>query len=122
MAFALVRFQLMAGNFNYGKRGILDLTHTRLFTFSSLRYLFEQRGFTIERVEGVPAPFPLALGYNAVSRWLVRLNSFLIRALPGLFSYQILMVVRPRPTVEALLDDSIAASSQRAASLNQRVG
>ena len=40
--FAVVRLQLLFGNFNYGKRGILDLTHTRLFTFSSLRRLFEQ--------------------------------------------------------------------------------
>ena len=32
---------LLFGQFNYGKRGILDLTHTRLFTFESFRRLFD---------------------------------------------------------------------------------
>ena len=43
---------LLFGQFNYGKRGILDLTHTRLFTFESFRRLFEQGGF---RVAAEPA-------------------------------------------------------------------
>ena len=38
---------LLLGQFNYGKRGILDLTHTRLFTFASFRRLFEQGGFRV---------------------------------------------------------------------------
>ena len=45
VAFGIVRLQLLLGNFNYGKRGILDLTHTRLYTFRTLRLLFEQCGF-----------------------------------------------------------------------------
>ena len=44
------------------KRGILDLTHTRLFTFSTLRRLLEGAGFQVLELRGVPAPFPLALG------------------------------------------------------------
>ena len=38
---------LLIGQFNYGKRGILDLTHARLFTFESFRRLFEQGGFRV---------------------------------------------------------------------------
>ena len=34
-----MRLSLMLGRFEYGKRGILDLTHTRLFTFATM---FEQ--------------------------------------------------------------------------------
>ena len=37
VAFAVVRLMLLIGQFNYGKRGILDLTHHRLFTFGSFR-------------------------------------------------------------------------------------
>ena len=119
VGFAVVRLQLLFGNFNYGKRGILDLTHTRLFTFASLRRLFEQSGFDVERLEGLPAPFPLAFGMNGMSRALIRLNTLLIRCLPGLFSYQILLIATPRPTVEALLDDSIADSAHKAAVLHR---
>ena len=55
---------LLLGQFNYGKHGILDMTHTRLFTFYSLRELLEQRGFQVLEIRGIPAPFPVALGNN----------------------------------------------------------
>ena len=35
VAFLITRLMLFLGQFNYGKRGILDLTHTRLLTFAS---------------------------------------------------------------------------------------
>ena len=35
VAFFATRAMLLLGQFNYGPRGILDVTHTRLFTFSS---------------------------------------------------------------------------------------
>jgi hypothetical protein len=114
VVFAIVRLQALLGNFNYGKRGILDLTHTRLYTFSTLKTLFEQCGFTVEEVRGIPAPFPAALGLNALSRFLLLINTLLIRLSKGLFSYQIYMQVAPAPTVDALLDDSIAGSRARA--------
>lgn len=114
VVFAAVRLQALFGNFNYGKRGILDLTHTRLYTFASLKRLFEQCDFNIEHVTGIPAPFPKALGLNAASRLLVRLNELLIRVSKGLFAYQILLVATPRPSVDALLDRSIESSRANA--------
>jgi hypothetical protein len=114
VAFVVVRLQALLGRFNYGKRGILDLTHTRLYTFKTLRHLFDQCGFRITRIEGIPAPFPLALGDNRLARAAMRVNELLIRVAPGLFSYQIFMVATPRPTVEALLDNSISESTKRA--------
>lgn len=114
VVFLIVRLQALLGNFNYGKQGILDLTHTRLYTFGTLRKLFEQCGFVVEEVRGIPAPFPAALGLNAFSRLLVRVNGFLIRLSRGLFSYQIFMRVAPTPTVDALLEDSMAGSITRA--------
>jgi glycosyltransferase involved in cell wall biosynthesis len=117
VAFFIVRMQMLLGNFNYGKRGILDLTHRRLYTFASLRKLFEQCGFRVERLAGIPAPFPEALGLNGCSRLLVRLNDFLIRLARGLFAYQIFLVATPTPTVDALLDDSIESTKKRAEAL-----
>jgi glycosyltransferase involved in cell wall biosynthesis len=122
VAFCVVRLQALFGNFNYGKRGILDMTHTRLYTFKTLRALFEESGFRIERMEGIPAPVPLALGRNRLAHFLVDLNSLLLRILPGFFSYQIFMIVSPMPTVDALLDHSLKASERRRAALGAALG
>ena len=103
VAFAVTRLMLLLGQFNYGPRGILDMTHTQLFTFASLRRLFEQNGFRVLAVRGVPGPFPLAFGDNRFGRFLVRVNNVLIRVSKGLFSYQIFMVVQPYPSLDILL-------------------
>jgi 2-polyprenyl-3-methyl-5-hydroxy-6-metoxy-1,4-benzoquinol methylase len=117
VAFAIVRLQALLGNFNYGKRGILDFTHTRLYTFASLTRLFEQCGFNVERVTGIPAPFPKALGPSPTARGLVWLNDLVIRICKGMFAYQIFLEATPRPSVDALLDDSIATGKERADAL-----
>ena len=103
IGFFLTRFMLLFGQFNYGKRGILDLTHTRLFTFRTFKRLFEQAGFDVEEVCGVPAPFPLAFGKNWVSRMMLWINQLMIKLSKSLFSYQIFLVARPGPSVEYLL-------------------
>ena len=110
VAFLVTRFMLLLGFFNYGSRGILDLTHTRLFTFATLRNLFEQSGYRIEEIRGIPAPVPLALGNTALARFLVRINSMLIRISRSLFAYQIFMVIRPLPSLEFLLQQAVETS------------
>ncbi len=117
VAFLVTRLLLLAGAFNYGRRGILDLTHTRLFTFATFRDLFEQAGYEIEEVRGVPAPYPLALGDNFISRFLLAVNLLLIKLSKSLFSYQIFMVVRPFPSLEWLLQRAIESSWEKSAKL-----
>ena len=117
VVFGVVRLQSLLGNFNYGKRGILDLTHTRLYTFASLERLFAQCGFNVERIEGIPAPFPKAIGLNRTSRALLRINQWLIRLSRGLFAYQIFLISTPRPSVDALLDQSIESGREKAGTL-----
>lgn len=116
VGFVLTRLMLLCGKFEYGRRGILDLSHTRLFTFGTLRSLFEQSRFDILEMRGVPAPFPLALGDSRTSRFLVALNKALIAIAPGLFSYQIFMVVRARPSLDLLLASSQEQATIKAAS------
>jgi 2-polyprenyl-3-methyl-5-hydroxy-6-metoxy-1,4-benzoquinol methylase len=115
IGFVVTRLMLALGYFNYGARGILDLTHTRLFTFASFRALFEQAGFQIEEVRGIPAPFPLAIGDNWLGRSLLAINRMLITVSRSLFSYQIFMVVRPLPTLEWLLEHAFETSQKRMA-------
>ena len=122
IAYFITRTMLLLGQFNYGKRGLLDLTHTRLFTFASFRRLFLQSGFSVSRTSGVPGPFPLALGENLPSRFLLRLNQLLIRLSKGLFSYQIFMVVQSTPTLGTLLKSAQDQSTQRAAMVTAQGG
>jgi glycosyltransferase involved in cell wall biosynthesis len=103
VGFLITRLALLFGWFNYGRRGILDLTHTRLFTFRTLQNLFEQAGYQIEKVRGVPAPFPLAFGSGFLSKIMLAFNQFLISISKSLFSYQIFMICSPLPSLEWLL-------------------
>src|SRR5215813_1745939 len=106
IGFFITRLALLLGQFNYGKRGILDITHTRLFTFTSLRRLFGQVGFHVVEVHGLPGPYPLALGDGRMSRLLIRLNDLWIRVSKRLFSYQIFMVLQPYPSADYLLQSA----------------
>lgn len=112
VAFFVERVMLLLGRFNYGRRGILDLTHTRLFTVRSIRRLFEQSGFVVEEVYGIPPPYPLAIGHNRSSKLLLRLNRLLIALSPGLFSYQVLLVARTSPSPRYLLDRAAQAATR----------
>ena len=119
VGFLVTRLMLLFGHFNYGKKGILDSTHTRLFTFRSLKELLEQSGYKILELRGIPAPFPKAIGYNLLSRLLVRLNCLLVALSRGLFSYQIFVRAQAMPTVDNLLCETISGSAQLTAEVLQ---
>ena len=85
IAFLPMRLMLLIGSFNYGKRGILDRTHTRLFTFKSLRRLFEQTGYEVITMKGIPAPVPLAIGEGTISSFLFWCNRVAIFLWKSLF-------------------------------------
>ena len=112
VAFFVTRIMLLLGQFNYSRRGILDLTHSRLFTFKSLRALMRQAGYKILQERGIPAPFPKSLGDHWLSRLLLGLNQMAIRIAPSLFSYEILLRVQAQPTVKNLLAETIATSAE----------
>lgn len=48
--------ELAGGRFEYEPNGVLDITHVRFFTRSSLRDLFEQTGFDVQRLEPLTQP------------------------------------------------------------------
>jgi len=107
VAFIVQRLMLLFGQFNYGKAGILDRTHTRLFTFRSFEQLLRDAGLRVRRVRGVPAPFPKALGDNFLGRAAVRINQALIRFSKTLFAYQIFVEAETTPDVAFVLADGI---------------
>jgi len=112
IGFFVTRMMLFFGQFNYGRKGILDATHTRLFTFRSLKALLEQSGYNILEVRGIPAPFPKAIGNNFLSRLFLRANQALIRLSRGFFSYQIFVRAVAKPTVHNLLGETIESSDR----------
>ncbi len=116
IGFGATRLMLLLGHFNYGKKGILDATHTRLFTFRSMHELLSQSGYKVLEMRGIPAPFPKALGDNFISRVLLALNLGLIRLSCGLFSYQIFLRAQALPTVNNLLAETVEKSGQLRAS------
>jgi glycosyltransferase involved in cell wall biosynthesis len=106
IAFIVQRLMLLFGQFNYGRAGILDRTHTRLFTFRGIKHLLRDAGFRIQRVRGVPAPFPKVFGNGTLGRLALAVNLALIRLSKTLFAYQILVEAESTPDVDFLLQEA----------------
>jgi glycosyltransferase involved in cell wall biosynthesis len=113
VAFIVQRIMLLLGQFNYGPRGILDMTHTRLFTVRTIRRLFRQAGFTARETFGLPAPFPLAIGDWRLARVLLNLNLAAIRVSTSLFSYQIFLTLDPPPDLGRVIAESAVLVAER---------
>jgi 2-polyprenyl-3-methyl-5-hydroxy-6-metoxy-1,4-benzoquinol methylase len=47
---------LANGRWNYEEYGILDFTHIRFFTLESIMRMFEETGYTISNIYGLPIP------------------------------------------------------------------
>lgn len=105
IAFSVQRLSMLFGQFNYGRTGILDRTHTRLFTFRTLKHLLRDAGFQFRVIRGVPAPFPLVAG-KRVGGVLLRINEVLIKMSKTLFSFQIFIVAESTPSVEFLVTNA----------------
>jgi len=121
VAFIVQRMMLMLGQFNYGKMGVLDRTHTRLFTFRSIRHLLRDTGFRIQEMRGIPAPFPKVLGKGVLGRAAISGNQALIRLSRSLFSYQIYVRAESTPDVDFLLRDTEQKSAARVTNLTAAV-
>ncbi len=102
VAFIVVRLMLLLGFFNYGRRGILDITHKRLFSIRSFKNLLEQTGFLITKRNYFPFPFR-ALGFRpGLAAFLEKINIALLRIAPSLFAYQFMYEAAPVAMPERL--------------------
>lgn len=111
VCFFITRMMMLLGEFNYGKRGILDMTHTRLFNGKTLKRLCRYSAYTVLDTRSIPAPYPLAIGLGFVSRGLLWVNSALAGVLPGLFAYQVFLILKPHPGVDWLLEQALENSN-----------
>jgi 2-polyprenyl-3-methyl-5-hydroxy-6-metoxy-1,4-benzoquinol methylase len=95
-----IRAQLLIGNFDYKATGIMDATHLRWFTRSSVRALFEDAGYEIEKLRGTAGGWMNLYNYTPL-RWLTQdQKSYVLgqicRFAPGLFSAQHVILARPK--------------------------
>ncbi len=112
IAFASIRLNLLLGRFNYAERGILDITHKRLFTRRSLLTTLEDCGYRIEQLRGIGAPFDAVMGGRS-GRFLGIVSGALSRVWPSLFAFQFLVVCRPLPGARQLLSESQQLSARQ---------
>jgi SAM-dependent methyltransferase len=88
-----MRLSLLFGRFRYTERGILDRSHTYLFTWKSLRETLEGAGYRVVRFDfTVPVPVFTTPRVEAVAHAIGRLR-------PSLFAFQFVVAAVP---VEAL--------------------
>lgn len=104
IAFWAIRLVHLLGHFNYGRRGILDLTHTRLFTTSSFRRLLRNAGFRIDSVRCFGPPIAdLVARDSALVHLVDQVSAYLARHWKGVFGYQILIEATRPDSVETLM-------------------
>jgi len=115
VGYLLVRLMLLLGYFNYGKKGILDLTHTRLFTVRSFCRTLEGEGFRVASVRGFGPPIRDMIGTSPLLRFLDTTASFLSRVWPSLFGYQLLVEAQRLDGVDDILDSTVGAETATAA-------
>lgn len=99
IAFWAIRLMLVFGQFNYGKKGILDRTHTRLFSVRSFRRTIEGEGFRVRSIKGFGPPIEDMIGKSWPLRALDRFAAWLARVWPSMFAYQILVEADVGPAV-----------------------
>lgn len=92
-----IRVGLLFGVFRYRDRGILDETHVRFYTYTTIREELERAGFEILRVRGSSVPIRLIVD-GKVPEPLIRLGertlTFVTAAWKALFAYQFVLVAR----------------------------
>jgi glycosyltransferase involved in cell wall biosynthesis len=121
VAFLPLRLALLLGWFNYGRRGILDLTHRRLFTVESFRRLLKNAGFRIDSVIGFGPPLvDLTGGRSWLINLLDRALARLARMWPGLFAYQILIVCTRPDSPADLMQQTFPQTVREAQSTSPR--
>jgi glycosyltransferase involved in cell wall biosynthesis len=117
VAFWFVRLSLLFGRFRYGRRGILDESHVRLFTPATLLEAVRRAGLSVRSVRAAPPPFEAIFPAHAGRGWvraLDALSNALARLWRGPFAYQLVVEAEPlrraaAPAPAAALGSAAAA-------------
>jgi len=113
IAYFVLRLSLLMGQFNYGKRGILDLTHHRLFTVYSFRKLLLNNGFTVKDVRGFGPPIRDMVGGSLPLRTADVTSGLLARWWPRMFAFNFLVVAVKDEELEDIYARTAASAASR---------
>jgi glycosyltransferase involved in cell wall biosynthesis len=102
-----VRLSLLLGQFNYGKRGILDRTHKRLFSVSSFRRMVAQYGFKIKTIRGYPPPLVDLVSSSHLMKFMETFHAWLSRTFPNLFAYNFLIIAERMDGLSDIFDRTV---------------
>jgi SAM-dependent methyltransferase len=108
VAYLVMRLSLLLGHFNYGKRGILDLTHTRLFTIYSFRKLLANGGFVVREVRGFGPPIRDMIGAGPTLLATDTTSGVLARLWPRMFAFSFLVVAQKVDELEDVYERTLA--------------
>ena len=92
-----VRLRLLAGNFDYDDRGIMDRTHLRFFTLKTFRKLAKAAGLKIIMEDFTPIPLPMVhekFQEGRILNPLHKLNYHAMKLTPKLLSFQFILYCR----------------------------
>jgi SAM-dependent methyltransferase len=99
------RFRVTFGLFGYDRRGVLDNTHLRFFTRSTLRRAVRRAGFDVLEEEATGLPLGTIGASGGVGAVIRRIDAVLVSMRPTLFGYQ--NVLRLTPHAENVVTASI---------------
>lgn len=108
-----MRIMLLSGFFNYGKRGILDITHKRLFAIYSFKKLFQTYGFKVEKIRGFGPPIRDIISSQHPYSWIDTVLSFLAKIMPEFFSYSFLIIAERLPSLDEVYKATIESENKQ---------
>lgn len=106
VGFIIIRFMLFLGSFNYGRRGILDLTHTRLMTKNSFRRLLEYGGFKVDKMIGFGVPLEDLNPNSKLLKFLDRCSFYLAKLWPRMFAFQFVAICTKEKDIDDLIEQT----------------
>ena len=116
-----VRLSLLTGTFDYSDTGLLDRTHLRFFTRSSIHTFLSQSHFQVDAIFGSTASIgttefgPPKAGVPAEAIEFVQKDpdalvyQFIVKALPEKFEHSTSTQVKPEHSGNAQVDELLAA-------------
>jgi hypothetical protein len=117
IGFLLTRLLLLFGRFSYTRRGILNLNSFHFFTMRSARNIFQQNGFTVSEIRGLPVPYSSLFSSDLLIKRLTFLHKCLIKIRKSLFSFQFVFFITPPISLQHFLSTAIEVSGQKSATI-----
>ena len=107
IGYFIMRITHLIGWFNYGKRGILDMTHQRLFTVNSFKKLLKDNGFILKKIVGFGPPIADQISHRGAWKLIDLISGWLAKQYPPLFSFNFLVIAKKKTAFEDIYQQTL---------------